>query len=55
MIAYHFTAHDESEALRRRSQEWFNRYVQTGFISPEEILSIPDPADKPEPPFSRDP
>lgn len=55
MIAYHFTAHDESEALRRRSQEWFNRYVQTGSISPEEILSIPDPADKPKEPFRCDP
>ena len=49
------TAQDESEELRRRSQEWFNRYILTGTISEEELLNIPDPADKPKEPFIREP
>lgn len=49
------TAQDEAEELRRRSQEWFNRYVITGTISEEELLNIPDPTETPKQPFTREP
>jgi len=47
------TAHDEAESLRKRSEAWFRNYVLTGSISPEEILNIPDPTEKPVQHFIR--
>jgi hypothetical protein len=49
------TAHDESEELRARSEAWFRQYILTGTITEEELLAVPDPADKPKEPFTREP
>jgi|DEB19_MinimDraft_3_1074340.scaffolds.fasta_scaffold23151_2 hypothetical protein len=48
------TAHDEAEALRKRSEAWFRNYIATGTIPEEELLNIPDPTEKPVQPFIRE-
>lgn len=53
-IPIKITAHDESESLRKRSEAWFRNYIATGTISEDELLNIPDPAEKPVQPFIRE-
>jgi hypothetical protein len=48
------TAHDEAEALRKRSEAWFRNYIATGTIPEDELLNIPDPTEKPVQPFIRE-
>ena len=48
------TAHDEAEALRKRSEAWFRNYIATGTIPEEELLNIRDPTEKPVQPFIRE-